>query len=111
MVRYTPQRIGIVGVSLERGHRILNEYIIDIPAEMVLKFYRYRNGTRVLFADGGFIETLPRNIENIENWRGRKYTSIIIDREIDTDYKLKLIDSLKPLLLPQIIYAGLDEDI
>lgn len=60
-----------------------------------------------VFADGGFIETLSRNVEN----QGRKYISIVIDREMDIDYKLKLIDLLKPQLLSQIIYAGLDEDI
>lgn len=45
-----------------------------------------------MFADGGFIETLSRNVEN---WSG-KYISIVIDREMDIDYKLKLIDLLKP---------------
>ena len=108
MIRYTPQRIGIVGASLERGHKILKEYMIGIPAEMVLKLYWNRDGARVLLADGGFIETLPRNVDN---WKGRKYTSIVIDKKIDMDYELKLINLLKPRLLSQIIYTGLDEDI
>ena len=75
---------------------------------MVLKLYWNRDGARVLLADGGFIETLPRNVENC---RGRRYTFIIIDVEINTDYELKLIDLLKPRLLPQIIHTGPDEDI
>lgn len=78
MVRYQPQIIGIIGASLKRGHKIFNEYMMTIPAEMVLKLYRYRNGTRVLLADGGFIETLLRNAEN---WREGNILLLLLIRK------------------------------
>lgn len=84
--------------------------MMTIPKGMILRYYWINGRGKILLADGGVIEVLSKNIININNFKGCKYTSIIIDEKIETDYEVKLMNLLMPRLLSQVTHIKLDDD-